>query len=151
MKEEHTHITVMRTGLIVHEDLSFLATSPDGIVQCTHCQPSQGLLEVKCPSVHRNDTPAQACEDKSFFCEAVNGTVTLKRNHNYFHQVQGQMGDSGRKWCDFVVWTLKGMSVERIKFDEQLWERMFTKLKTFYTGHIFIRRALLHTTYILDD
>ena len=58
---------------------------------------------------------------------------------------------SGRKWFDFVVLTLKGMSVERIKFDEQLWERMFTKLKTFYTGHIFIRRALLHTTYILDD
>ena len=56
MKEEHTHITVMRTGLIVHEDLSFLATIPDGIVQCTHCQPSQGLLEVKCPSVHRKMT-----------------------------------------------------------------------------------------------
>lgn len=98
MKEENTHITVMRTGLIVHEDLSFLATIPDGIVQCTHRQPSQGLLEVKCLSVHRNDTPAQACEDKSFFCEAVNGTVTLKRNHNYFHRSRA----NGCVWEEMV-------------------------------------------------
>ena len=63
----------------------------------------------------------------------MNGAVILKRNHNYFRQVQRQMGVSERKWCDLVVCTLKGMFVERIKSDEQLWKRMITKLKTFHT------------------
>lgn len=46
------------------------------------------------------------------------------------------MGVSGRKWCDFVVWTLKGMSVERIMFDEAFWEKMVETLKSFYVNAV---------------
>ena len=67
----------------------------------------------------------KTCEDKFFFREAVNGAVTLKINHNYFCRVQRQMSVSERKWRDLLF--------ERIKFDEQLWKRMITKLKTFHT------------------
>ncbi|KAK7507753.1 hypothetical protein BaRGS_00000718 [Batillaria attramentaria] len=132
----HSELSVQKCGLLVSEDVPYLATSPDGLVHCTHCSPAQGLVEVKCPSSYRNVTPEEASRDKNFFCALVGDDVCLKKDHNYYYQVQGQMGISGRSWCDFVVWTLKGMSVERIPFDEGLWQAMLTKLKDFYVGAV---------------
>ena len=54
------------------------------------------------------------------------------RDCNHYFQVQGQMVVSRRKWCDFVVWTLQGISIERTYFDEQLWCSMLERLKAFY-------------------
>jgi len=31
--------------------------------------------------------------------------------------VQGQLALTGLEWCDFVIWTLGGILVERIYFD----------------------------------
>ena len=42
------------------------------------------------------------------------------------------MALSGIHWCDFVVFTNKGIFVERILFDENLWSQMFQKLTEFY-------------------
>ena len=50
-------------------------------------------------------------------------------------QVQGQMAITGAAWCDFVVYTLKGMSIQRIKFDQQFWDNMSDKLKAYYFQH----------------
>ena len=50
----------------------------------------------------------------------------------YYFQVQGQLAITGKKWCDFVVWTLKQpMYVERIYFDENLWNDMLNNLSNF--------------------
>ena len=38
-------------------------------------------------------------------------------------------------WCDFVVYTLKGMSILIIKFDQQFWDNMNDRLKTYYFKH----------------
>jgi len=73
-----------------------------------------------------------------FFCEAVNECYKLKRNHAYYTQVQGQMGCSGASWCDLIVYTKKGISVERIPFDAAYWATL--KLKTYYFTH-FIKTA----------
>ncbi|CAH3023650.1 unnamed protein product [Porites evermanni] len=37
----------------------------------------------------------------------------LKPNHPYYAQVQGQMGVSGAKWCDFIDYTRKGIYIMR--------------------------------------
>ena len=51
----------------------------------------------------------------------------------YYSQVQGQIGGRGRKWCDFVVYTKKGNSIERLPFDPQFWEGvLLSKLSNFY-------------------
>lgn len=40
---------------------------------------------------------------------------------------------TGRKWCDFVVWSTKDMVVVRVLYDEQFFkERMYPQLKRFY-------------------
>ena len=33
------------------------------------------------------------------------------------------MALTGAKWCDFVVYTSRGLSIERIHFDEELWKK----------------------------
>ena len=41
----------------------------------------------------------------------------------------------GVKWADFVIWTKKGLSVERIPYREDFWQQnMLYKLKDFYTN-----------------
>ena len=66
-----------------------------------------GLAEIKCPFSVYNLTPAEACLKPNFFCTLkVNGAtlqLELKRNHPYA-QVQGQVGITQRKWCDFIVY-----------------------------------------------
>ena len=64
----------------------------------------------------------------------VDGSLKLKRNHVYYPQIQGQMAIGERKWCDFVVYTNKGISIERIPFNSTFWEsELLPKLTEFYT------------------
>lgn len=78
-------------------------------------------------------SPEEACSRvKGFFCKLHNGKVTLQKNHKYYYQIQGALGITGRKWCDFVVWTPQGVSIERIRFDDDFWKSMVPKLEQFF-------------------
>lgn len=94
-----------------------------------------GLVEVKCPFSHKNRTPLQAGESRDLFCSVELNwpSLKLKCSHPYFCQVQGQMAITERCWCDFVVYTEKGLSVEGIQFDEDFWKKeLLPKLTAFY-------------------
>ena len=87
---------------------------------------------MKCPFKYRYQSPVMAAKDTDFYLNELGHELQLKKNHNYYFQVQGQLAISGRKFCDFVVWTLHGYSVEKICFDPQLWQDMSQKLQSFY-------------------
>lgn len=53
-----------------------------------------------------------------------------------FFFLQGQMGVTGLPSSDFVLYSRKGITVERIEFDANLWQRMLSKLTQFYTIYI---------------
>ena len=59
--------------------------------------------------------------------------------------MQGQLALTGLEWCDFVIWTLGGISVERIYFDADHWENLTSKLVFYYTKfmlpELFSRRV----------
>ena len=95
-----------------------------------------GFLEVKCPYSARNVTPVEACTLPGFCCETDTTIgLTLKKGHPYYSQVQGQMAIGERPWCDFVVFTGKGLSVQRIEFDKSFWkDRLLPKLVDFYNN-----------------
>ena len=112
-----TPVKVFKSGSVVFLDIPFLGGSPDGQVVDFGYRYHFGLAKVKCPETKFQVTPLDACQDPDFFCEDVNGHCKLKRNHAYFTQVQGQMGVSGTSCCDFIVYTKKGISEERIPFD----------------------------------
>jgi hypothetical protein len=127
-------------GLHVNPKYPFLGASTDGLIQCEIC--GTGLVEVKCPygneeNKWRNMTPNECAQSNSFCCELSDpNTLSLKANHNYMYQVQGQLGLYELEWVDFVVWTKKGCNVQRIEFNASMWSEMLTKLQKFYVAAI---------------
>ena len=93
-----------------------------------------GLAEIKCPYKYHEIAPADASKEADFCC-SLDGTntVKLKCNSAYLYsQVQGQPGITERKWCD-IIFTKKGISVERILYDADFWENnLLPKLTVFY-------------------
>ena len=117
----HHSLYSCQSGFVISEKYPHLGASPDAVVHDPSVDNPFGLAEIKCPYSFRNQTPFQAAESERFCCtlEKSNDTqyLKLKRSHNYFCQVQGQMAITERMWCDFVIYTEKGMSIERIQFD----------------------------------
>lgn len=97
-------VHILPCGLFVHKKLTFLAASPDGLID------NKGIVEIKCPASIKNMTPGEAFENKklNFMC-LKDGILKLKTTHNYYFQVQGQLEITERQYCYFVVWTPKGM------------------------------------------
>lgn len=59
------------------------------------------------------------------------GRLKLKSNHNYYHQIQGQLHMTGTSCCDLIVWTPKDMVIVRIAKDCS-WECNIQKLVDYY-------------------
>ena len=101
----------------------WLAKSPDGIIVDSMQTEGRhdGILETKCPYSGRKVIPEVTCQEVNRFCSSlVNGQVTLNKTHNYYYQLQGQLAVAQLPWCDFVIWTPHGASVQRIDHDENV-------------------------------
>lgn len=94
------------------------------------------------PIVKISCDPLEACGEPGFFMENRNGKPSLKCVHVYYDQVQGLMGLSGAPWCDFIVYTSKGLSVERIRFDQDHWNNLCGKLCEYYFKYFLPIAAL---------
>ena len=124
--------TVKDTG-IWFDSSGILSASPDGIVD------DDTVLEAKCPYTERNLTIEEAVKSSTFClekCETEQTGYALKKDHVYWHQVQGEMYFSQRKFCYFVVWTTKDVAVLRIERDNT-WAANIPLLTEFYFNHIF--------------
>ena len=140
ISHQNTHgypdLTVSASGFIIDTTHPFLGASPDGAVyDPVDFQKPFGFLEIKCPYSVQNQTPVEACSSPSFYCtvDSTSECLHLKETHSYYAQVQGQMGVGKRPWCDFVVYTKKGISVERVPFNETYWNnKLLPKLIEFY-------------------
>ena len=96
--------------------------------------PSYGVVEFKNPHSMRNVTLREATIKAKGFCLQYNpdtDKLQLKKNHNYFYQIQCTMYCTGRKWCDLVVRT-KDMNIERVYYDNNFWTTILQKLHDFY-------------------
>ncbi len=143
LEETKTRLQVKRCGIFVSPDHPFLGASPDGIV-VKDGKPI-GLLEIK--NVLKNKAvtfqqQAQNKKTKASFCLKLTdqNKLELKRTHEYYYQVQGQLNICDYPWADFIVRSTNPyqIHVERIEKDVQLWkEVMLPKLTAFYN------RALL--------
>lgn len=136
MFNQKTPVAVLRSGFVVSKSFPILGASPDAKVIDKGCTLCFGLGEVKCPYTKFHVTPLEACSDPKFFMEKVSDSnCRLKRDHEYYAQVQGQMGVTGAKWCDFIVYTSKGLYVERIPFDPVFWQNLRSELLNYYFTH----------------
>ena len=66
-----------------------------------------------------------------------------------------QVGICEKAFCDFVVWSPSGISVERIMFDENLWKYIVLKLLTFHKEYLvteyFLQRLPREQSLIKHD
>ncbi|KAL4119944.1 hypothetical protein QTP88_012696 [Uroleucon formosanum] len=132
--EKQLKCKVNQCGLIIDEHFSYLAASPDGLIN------DDFIVENKCPfGIKDTKTFLEAINSKKLsFCRlSENGKIELKVDHSYHYQVQGQMQISKRHFCYFVVYSVNWMEKQIISFDDSFWrEKMFEKLKVFYTEYL---------------
>ena len=113
MEQMHKNFLMSRSGLIVDPNMPFLGATPDGFAHCDCCQ--DRLIEIKCPYSARDKSPvSDEALERSRCLKKENNLISLKRSHEYFTQVQGQLLVCGKKKCDFICWNPKGMHVETI-------------------------------------
>ena len=135
INNRHINFSCVNAGLHISAEYPFIAATPDGLLDCECC--GEGLLEVKCPFRYCNsdlpDAETGDSEDLAKFYMEVDfaGGLSLKRNHQYYYQVQAQMNICDRPYCDFVVWSSKGMIVQRIYRDKVFFEAQVNKVMHF--------------------
>ena len=56
----------------------------------------------------------------------------LRKKHDYYYQIQGQMAVLERSYCDFVCWTPLDVHIERIFYDSEMVDSMIPKLDAFF-------------------
>ena len=107
MRASHSSFKVKDTGLHVNTMYPYLGASPDGLVACSCC--GEGTIEIKCPYSIRHASPTCA----PYLCNNGSSSTDfrLSRTHEYYYQVQGQMGITNLSYCDFVCWTPKDIFI----------------------------------------
>ena len=128
-KQHHSKFQISTCGLFVHPQQIYLAATPDRLVSCDCC--GEGLLEVKCPISMVGKNASEVT-----YLKACNGSLRLNRNHEYYTQVQFQMGITGRKWCDFFIFTKTDNFIERIAYDEAFCQEVFTTCQIFFRDYV---------------
>ena len=126
----------------------YLGASPDGLIG------SDFLIEVKCPYTWRNDSiipdHVQDATGKSYITlNSSSGKVELKTNHDYWHQIQGQLHLTNRKYCFLLVWTTKQMISITVDKDIEWGKNNIPKLQDFYVSHMI--PAMLNTGTVNED
>ena len=137
------HISIQHSGLVIHPTHHWLAASPDGLVYDPTSTDTLGISEYKNPYKFRSTTLQDAATQTKDFCLKLNdGSLSLKRTHIYYYQIQATMFCTGRKWCDFVVKTMTDLHVERIHWDPDFWRAALPRLRDFYFTAILPELAL---------
>ena len=135
-KHGHSNLEVTTCGFYIHPEKGWLGSSPDGIVEHSSCK---GLLELKCPYTKRDLLPEEAAKDPTFYCTiSDDGKFKLKRTHKYYHQVQLQLYVTSDlyTWCDFCIYTTKGVLVERIFSDPEWIKKSIDELDDYFDSEI---------------
>ena len=131
LSKRHKCFSTQETGLLVMEQCPYIGATPDLLVQC-ECH-GEGLCEIKCPYTTRDQIPSSSSIS---YLSSTNNGDQLKTNHEYYFQIQGQMGVSGRRYCDFFVYTSSGYHLERIMFDDLFWQSLQSSLQRFWQSYV---------------
>ena len=63
--------------------------------------------------------------------------IVIDKQHDYYHQIQGQMALTKRTKCIIILWTTKGIQHFIIEQDNGWVNKNMPILKTFYL-HVFL-------------
>lgn len=148
----HHGLYYCKSGFVISQKHPFLGASPDAVIHDPTNDNPFGLAEVKSPYSKRHMTPVEAARVTDF-CSTLEmdsdgqECLKLKHTHPYYSQVQGQMAITERKWCDFIIYTDKGMNTERVPFNSEFWnKKLLPKLIDFMIT-VWHRRLFVQYMY----
>ena len=84
---------------------------------------------------HR-DKPISEMAKASGTCLQECGVVSVRRSHGYFYQVQKELAITNCSYEDFFLMSSVDDHLERINFDDTLWESALSKLRAFFADFI---------------
>ena len=91
MQKQHTEFECVMSGLVISEDYTFIAATPNGFRHCACC--GEGVVEIKC----------SYCTDPESTAFLKDGS--LLSSHQYYYQIQTQMLVGEMDFGDFIVCT----------------------------------------------
>ncbi|XP_045213619.2 uncharacterized protein LOC123564267 [Mercenaria mercenaria] len=129
MSTVHENSRVEDVGFTISTSQPFIGASPDGVFTCDCC--GTATVEIKCPFCIR-DQKLNDCK----YLDSNNGMLTLSKSHEYYFQVQTQLGCCEVERGYFVVWTEKDLHIEEIIFDSDLWNTMCERSKKLFISAV---------------
>ena len=113
-----------------------LGASPDGLVyRHEHDMHPIGIVEVKCPYSIRDKVIS--CENEwHAYLKYLDCFNNLRRDHDYYAQIQGTMAAVGVEWCDFFVWTPDSYLLVRIPKDVGWQKTQIERFTNFYYKYL---------------
>jgi hypothetical protein len=118
---------IYRVGFVINPTCVFLGCSPDRrVLDMSNVDMPWGLLEIKCSTAY------SLFECKFLHVNKETNKLQLRKSHDYYYQIMGQMGITGHSWCDLFVSTQTEYHMERIYFDAEFFAVMMQKLCSFY-------------------
>ena len=81
LSSNHPHLTVEDSGFIIHPQEGWIGASPDGIVVDPTYDPTNGILEHKCPYSFQDIALSNCCKFKFFYVVLMSmGELQLRRD-----------------------------------------------------------------------
>ena len=105
----HRNPKLLPSGLVILKSHPYIGGTPDNIFVCSCCD--KACVEYKCPYSIRDYEVASRWNETTFL-ENVDGVISLKRTHSYYHQVIGQMALTQSNSSYFVVWAKKRQTLD---------------------------------------
>ena len=123
---------IRKAGLFVCNRLPYLGATPDSIIPAGHeNENNECLVEIKCPYAHRFSRKAP-----DYLILKEDGQYELKKRHNYYYQVQGQLYVCEKELCYFVVYTFPRLDIVKVYKDADFCDRdMIPRLNEFYFNY----------------
>lgn len=114
-----TNLRVKKCGIFVDSQRNYLAASPDGIAE-----DGSFIIEIKCPYLIKDETQLKY----------LDSYLKLKKNHNYYYQIQFQLHITRIKMCHFIVYsnTHSFIHIETIFYDEIFVKQCLLSIDEFY-------------------
>ena len=109
------------------------------------CCHRNGVLEIKCATKYWNEDPKSVSVISKL---PYLHDDSRNKAHKYYSQIQLQMGITGRKWCDFVVFTRKCLEddvdplIIRVDFDKERYLSLVKAGEQFWYEHLLREMVL---------
>ena len=100
-RKKHIGYRTIKCGMFINKQLPWLYATPDFLSWCK-CY-GYGCGEIKCPHC-LDGVDFESYTNKGSSClEVKDGKMKLKREHQYYYQVQQQLFTTELPFCDFIV------------------------------------------------